>query len=108
MFFRFAAGLILVVLVSMCGIMLEKQLLEMKRTVSRQYFQVDMLLEMHASLRLSIQRQTAPAQMAALNASSFTGQQPTSSPATRSQSDAPSVAPLPLLRWQMPAQSKRD
>lgn len=63
MFFRFVAALVLVVLISITGVSLEKQTLEMKRVVSRQHFQMDLLLEMHARLRLSIQRRTAPAQL---------------------------------------------
>ncbi|MEO1981820.1 MAG: hypothetical protein ABGZ24_14980, partial [Fuerstiella sp.] len=67
MFFRFAAGLILVVIVSMVGIDLEKQTLEMRRAVSGQYFQKDLLLEMHAHLRLKIQTLTAPSQLAKID-----------------------------------------
>ncbi len=113
MFFRFAAGLILVVLVSMVGIILEKQTLEMKRAVSRQYFQVDLLLEMHAKLRLTIQELTAPSQLAEIQAKDRPGsrhvqnfprmQQPpqVSAPAD----DSSGVPQLPLLRWEHPARS---
>ena len=63
-FFRFAAGLLLVVLVSMVGVRLEKQTLEMRRAVSVQYYQTDVLLELLVGLRLETQKLTAPAQLA--------------------------------------------
>lgn len=108
MFFRFAAGLILVVLVSMVGIVLEKQTLEMNRAVSRQYFQLDLMLEMHAKLRLSIQELTAPALLADLSPEDFTRQRqprfdrivPTPTAAETSSTPA-----LPLMRWQLPPRS---
>jgi hypothetical protein len=64
-FFRFAAGLLLVVLVSMAGVRLEKHTLQMRRDVSVQYYQTDLLLELLVRLRLETQRLTAPAQLAA-------------------------------------------
>ena len=64
MFFRFAAGLLLVVLVSMAGVRLEKHTLQMRRDVSVQYYQTDLLLELLVRLRLETQRLTAPAQLA--------------------------------------------
>lgn len=64
MFFRFAAGLLLVVLVSMVSVRLEKQTLEMRRAVSVQYYQTDVLLELLVRLRLETQKLTAPAQLA--------------------------------------------
>lgn len=66
MYFRFASGLLLVVLVSMAGVWLEKQTLEMRRSVSVQYYQTDVLLDLLVRLRLETQQLTAPAQMAAM------------------------------------------
>ena len=60
MFFRFSAGLLLVVAVSMAQVVLEKQSLHLRRLVSRQYYQMDELLELHAQLRLEIQQLAAP------------------------------------------------
>jgi hypothetical protein len=65
-YFRFASGLMLVVLVSMAGVWLEKQTLEMRRSVSVQYYQTDVLLDLLVRLRLETQQLTAPAQMAAM------------------------------------------
>jgi len=101
------------VLVSMVGIVLEKQTLEMKRAVSRQYFQVDLLLEMHAKLRLSIQELTAPSQLAEIQAKDRRlsrhvqkfprAQQPAAiSDEARADIEPPQ---LPLLRWEHPAKT---
>ena len=109
MFFRFACGLILVVLVSMLGIALEKQTLEMNRAVSRQYFQIDLLLELHARLRLSIQQKTAPALLADAPLTDPTSAaqrfrrvpSPLPPPAVEQPPTARREA-LPLMRWQLP------
>ena len=53
----------LVVLVSMAGVWLEKQTLEMRRTISVQYYQTDVLFDLIVRLRLETQRLTAPAQI---------------------------------------------
>jgi hypothetical protein len=106
-FFRFSAGLILVVLVSMVGIGLEKQTLEMKRAVSGQYFQKDLLLEMHAHLRLKIQTLTAPSQLAKIDYTAspqLTPHRP-SMAADAAERGTPSPPVLPLLRWEHPARS---
>ncbi|MEZ6146021.1 MAG: hypothetical protein R3B91_11515 [Planctomycetaceae bacterium] len=48
--FRFTAGLILILLVSMIGIKLEKDELALKRTISLQHYRMDQLLEEPLSL----------------------------------------------------------
>lgn len=104
MFFRFAAALMLVVAVSMAQVGLEKQSLRLRRSVSRQYYQMDELLELHAQLRLDIQRLSAPSQFLA-------DSHPL--PAAPLTSNASPVPPdddnrafrrtqLPLLRWEQP------
>ena len=49
----------------MAGVRLEKHTLQMRRDVSVQYYQTDLLLELLVRLRLETQRLTAPAQLAA-------------------------------------------
>ena len=93
MFFRFAASLILVVLISMIGIGLEKRSLSLKRAVSRQYYQEDVLLELHARQRLKIQKLTAPVEIAA---------QESGSAATVDSEDTARSAARPLMRWNNP------
>lgn len=106
MFFRFAAALMLVVAVSMAQVGLEKQSLRLRRQVSRQYYQMDELLELHAQLRLDIQKLSAPSQYVAeieSHGTSVSGRR-------RSASDIPkptvesagSGSRLPLLRWDLP------
>ena len=117
MFFRFAAGLLLVVLVSMAGVRLEKHTLQMRRDVSVQYYQTDLLLELLVRLRLETQRLTAPAQLAATmsEAAGATNQRtPGASPKPRMETairpdsqDEKVSRPsdddrLPLLRFQYP------
>ena len=108
-FFRFASALILVVLISLVGIGLEKQTLETKRAISRQYFQKDLLLEMHARLRLRIQELTAPSHLAETSRAEpvvVVPQQPAESVAPqRSHRSAP-VPRLPLLRWEHPVDNQ--
>jgi len=104
MFFRFAAALMLVVSVSMAQIGLEKQSLRLRRSVSRQYYQMDELLELHAQLRLDIQQLSAPSHFLA-------GSNLPSPPAKPSRvlNEHPAAAVrqavptrLPLLRWERP------
>lgn len=123
MFFRFVCALILAALVSMTGIVLEKQTLERKRDVTRQYYQLDLLLELHAQSRLRIQKLTSPSfQIAAeglLNspmaesnwaiesylvsdADAELVTDPVSPGQPANLRAAPSKPNLPLLRWQQP------
>ena len=59
MFFRFGSALLLVVIISLLGIAIEKQNLEMRRELSRQHYQMDVLLDEHARLRLRTQELAA-------------------------------------------------
>lgn len=132
-FFRFVCALILAAMVSMTGIMLEKQTLERKRDVTRQYYQLDLLLELHAQSRLRIQKLTSPSlQIAAqgllpsssgdsnwaiesylvtdaeseVAVDSIDARLPSDSQAEPSQT-RPSKSNLPLLRWQQPVSADR-
>ncbi|MEZ6052935.1 MAG: hypothetical protein R3C02_16370 [Planctomycetaceae bacterium] len=58
--FRFTAGLILILLVSMIGIKLEKDELALKRTISLQHYRMDQLLEERSRLRIRIHELTGP------------------------------------------------
>jgi len=110
-FFRFAAGLLLAVLVSMAGVRLEKQTLELRRTVAVQYYQTDLLLELQVRLRLETQRLTAPAQLAATAENAANSGKPATDPGKRqksrsairsSETERSASPPLPLLRFQHP------
>jgi hypothetical protein len=60
MFFRFGAALVLVVLISLMGTGLEKRNLELKRVVSRQRYQLELLTEQQAAKRVLAQQLGAP------------------------------------------------
>ena len=62
-FFRFGAALSLVVLIALCGTMLEKQNLQLKRAISHQHYRLDELLDSHGRLRLEAQRLCTPARL---------------------------------------------
>ena len=106
MFFRFAAALMLVVAVSMAQVGLEKQSLRLRRQVSRQYYQMDELLELHAQLRLDIQKLSAPSQYVAdgRNPGDVEERRPLRSTAEKplDRRSRRSASSLPLLRWERP------
>lgn len=63
MFFRFGAALALAILISLAGTALEKQSLQLKRAVSQQRYQLDLLRERYVSQRALAERQGAPARL---------------------------------------------
>ena len=60
MFIRFTFALIVVVAASAAGIALGKRLLELRRGVSHQSYQLDVQLDQHAPLRLRTQQLGVP------------------------------------------------
>ncbi|HUG94367.1 MAG TPA: hypothetical protein VML55_26285 [Planctomycetaceae bacterium] len=52
MVFRFGCALVLVVLVAMAGVALEKRCLDLRRSIARQRYRLDVLEDLHARLRL--------------------------------------------------------
>ena len=111
MFFRFSAGLLLVVLVSMSSIWLEKQTMELRRLTSVQYYQTDLLLELLVRLRLESQQLTAPSEFSMDATESLsvarpsTLRKPHALPGKAENSTEP-LQPLPLLRLQQPFHPK--
>ena len=59
MFFRFGSAIVLVVVMSLLGIAIEKQSLDLRRQISRQHYRMDVLQEEHARLRLHSQKLAA-------------------------------------------------
>jgi hypothetical protein len=59
MFFRFGSALVLVVVTSLLGILVEKQNLALRREISRQHYRMDVLQEEHVRLRLRSQQLAA-------------------------------------------------
>jgi hypothetical protein len=62
MFFRFGAAMVLVVAIAVLGTALESQSLALRRAISHQRYQLDVLIEKQAQLRVAAQRAGAPAQ----------------------------------------------
>lgn len=60
MFFRFACAMALVVLISLIGAALDKEALVLRRRVSQQQYQLDLLLEQHHRLRMQAQQRGTP------------------------------------------------
>lgn len=59
MYFRFGSAVCLVVAISLVGIAIEKQSLDLRRQLSRQHYQMDALQEEHSKLRLKSQELAA-------------------------------------------------
>lgn len=63
MFFRFGSALALIVVIGLAAVRIEKRNLEVRRAITRQYFQTDVLLEERARLRLQTERLGSPEQL---------------------------------------------
>jgi hypothetical protein len=62
-FFRFGAALALVVVIALAGTALETQNLALKRSISQQQYQLEVLVESQAGLKLDAQRLGTPAKL---------------------------------------------
>ena len=62
-YFRFASGLVLAVIVSLAGVGLEKRALSLRRQLSLQRYRMDVLCDRQARLRLRSERAAAPARL---------------------------------------------
>lgn len=93
MFFRFGAAVCLVVLIALAGTALEKQSLTLRRTISHQEYQQEVLLERLSELRLEAQRKGTPASLLRpLEEGSFSLERPEKPVRER-------VSRPPLLNW---------
>ncbi len=92
MFFRFAGALLLFVLVSLFGIALEKETLSKRRQLSHQNYQLDVLRETHARLRLDVESIGSPQRTIGIL-------EEENRHATRSVLPSRTAA-RPVLRWQ--------
>ncbi len=93
MFFRFFAGLSIVVLISLSGIALEKQNLSLRRELSRQVYRLAVLQNAYADSRLKAQRLGAPVRMLDhLQEGQLGMREPT-------RPNDVSPRPVPLLNW---------
>lgn len=60
MFFRFGGAIVLVVLISLTGVALEKRNLELRRAISHQEYQRELLVERQARVRAETEKLGAP------------------------------------------------
>ncbi len=106
MFFRFISAIVLVVVVSMAGIVIEKHSLDLRRDISRQQYQTEILLEEHTRLRLKTQALSAPDRLLETMDDELSTWQPEQSPgpAAAAALDAPPPGwpGLPLMNWERP------
>ena len=93
MFFRFGSGMALVVAVSLAGTALESKSLNLRRTISHQRYQREVLIERQARLRVAAQRAGAPAQLIEPLEQGRLQLLPPESPQRKTQRTAP------LLNW---------
>lgn len=104
MFFRFGSALCLVVVIALAGIAIEKHNLDLRRDISRQHFQMDILKEEHNRLRLRSQRLAAVDRLF----ETVTSQQSDLQPPVRPADPQPEATPrVPLLFWQQPVKDPR-
>lgn len=93
MFFRFFCGMALVVMVSLTGAVLDKDILVLRRRVSQQEYQLEVLVERQSRLRLQAQQRGTPARwLEELERGRLSLQRTATSPRTRSPQ-------TPLLHW---------
>jgi len=64
MYVRFGGALLLVVLISLCGVALEKHNLDLRRRVSHQSYQQQVLQDQLDAARFQVRRYSAPAETA--------------------------------------------
>ena len=63
MYFRFGAGILLIVVISVAGIAIEKSTLDVRRDISAQHFRMEVLRDEHIQLRLETQKLRSPGRM---------------------------------------------
>ncbi|MFK7817394.1 MAG: hypothetical protein AB8G99_01640 [Planctomycetaceae bacterium] len=118
MFFRFISAIVLVVLVSMTGIVIEKRMLDLRRDVSRQQYRTEILLDQYTMLRLKTQQLSSPDRMLETMQQQQLAPQPLprqlpkpnmrrmEEPNTEEQAARPQMN-LPLMKWERPVQPFR-
>jgi len=96
MFFRFAAAMSLVVLISLIGTALDKETFALRRRVSQQQYRLETLTERHARFRAQAQRLGTPVRwLNDLDEQRATLERIAQPPPDRS-------AKTPLLNWTAP------
>lgn len=104
MFFRFGSALCLVVVIALIGIAIEKHNLDLRREISRQHFQMDILKEEHNRLRLRSQRLAAVDRLFETVEHDDSQLAPPAGTPRLGEHEAPRA---PLLFWQLPVKDPR-
>ena len=94
MFFRFGAAICLVVVVGLTGTAIESRSLDLRRAISHQRYQLDVLIERQAKLRVAAERAGAPAQLIEPLEQGRLQLLPPESPQRKPQRDTP------LMNWE--------
>lgn len=98
MYFRFGSALFLVVIVSLVGVAIENQCLELRRGLSRQHYEMEVLRELYARKRLKTQELGATERVLDALEQGQLVLVPSDSQAESGSEENR----IPLLRWQRP------
>lgn len=63
MYFRFGAGILLIVAVSVTGIAIDKSTMDVRRDITQQHFRMEVLRDEQGKLRLQTQQLRSPKRM---------------------------------------------
>jgi hypothetical protein len=108
MFFRFGSAVCVVVLISLVGIAIEKRSLDLRRDLSRQHYQMDVLRDQHARLRLKSQELAGIERLFETVEQAGSGLTlPQKPPEAASTSKSAERRPVPLLFWRQPLDDPR-
>lgn len=109
MFFRFTSAIVLVVLVSMSGVMMEKRMLDLRRDLSRQQYRTDILLDQYTAIRLKTQELSSPDRMLETMQNQELAPRPLVRDGERREltGSAERKPGLPLLNWERPVRAYR-
>jgi len=108
MFFRFGSAVCVVVLISLIGIAIEKRSLELRRELSRQHYQMDILRDQHARLRLQSQELATIERLFEHIEQPESGLTLPEKPRESASAERPASRPkVPLLFWRQPLDDPR-
>lgn len=97
MYFRFASGIVLVVLIALVGVGLEKETLALRREVSRQHFRTEILIENKAKLRWECEQLGAPQRLIEALPHDDIAEKPKPSPKPKTEKKPKDTAQLKML-----------
>lgn len=108
MFFRFGSAVCVVVLISLVGIAIEKRSLQLRRELSRQHYQMDVLRDQHSRLRLKSQELAGIERLFETVERTGSGLAlPEKPPEVSSEAKSAERPSVPLLFWRQPLDDPR-